>query len=142
MSSAHGFTDKNITNPLAQSSLSVNGQSQTMAPVMSTQPTLVTTNPTTARIPSAIIQGRTPVLGEGGVLVQGPGGLVSANGAYIQNQVPTQFGHGGNIAVANGEEGNSNLMWLLDFKLDFFNDSEAGRSNFGLISILILLPFK
>ena len=133
MSSAHGFNDKNVTNPLAQSSLSVNGQSPSMTPVMSTQPTLVTTNTTTARIPSAIIQGRAPVLGEGGVLVQGPGGLVSANGAYIQNPVPTQFGHGGNVAVANGEEGNSNLMWLLDFKLDFFNDSEAGKRNFGLI---------
>jgi len=26
--------------------------------------------------------------------------------------------------VQPGEEGN-NLMWLLDFKLDFFNDAEA-----------------
>ena len=26
--------------------------------------------------------------------------------------------------VVGGEEGN-NLMWLLDFKLDFFNDAEA-----------------
>ena len=120
---------------MAQSPLLVNGQSQGTAPVMSTQPMLVTSNATTARIPSAIIQGRAPVLGEGGVLVQGPGGLVSANGAYIQNPVPSQFGHGGNVAVANGEEGNSNLMWLLDFKLDFFNDSEAGKSNFRMISI-------
>ena len=106
-----------------------------MAPVMSAQPTLVTTSQSTARIPSAIIPGRAPFLGEGGVLVQGPNGLVSANGAYIQNPVPTQFGHGGNVTVANGEEGNSNLMWLLDFKLDFFNDSEAGKINFGSISI-------
>ena len=80
--------------------------------------------------------GRTPVLGEGGVLLQGPSGLVSANGAYIQNPGPNQFGQGSNIAIANGEEGNSNLMWLLDFKLDFFNDSEAGKNYFKLLSFI------
>ena len=96
---------------------------------MSSPSTIISTNPTTSRVQSAILPGRTQILGENGVLVQGPGGLVSANGAYIPNAVSSQFGHGTNIAVNNGEEGNNNLMWLLDFKLDFFNDSEAGKSH-------------
>jgi hypothetical protein len=45
--------------------------------------------------------------------------------------------------VQPGEEGN-NLMWLLDFKLDFFNDAEAKEKgkqrNFSIFSIF--LPSK
>ena len=95
---------------------------------MSTQPTSVSTNQTSARVPSAIVPGKAQILGEGGVLVQGPGGLVSANGAYIPTSVSSQFGNGSNVAFTNGEEGNNNLMWLLDFKLDFFNEQEAGKN--------------
>ena len=95
---------------------------------MSTPPTSVSTHQTSARVPSAIVPGRAQILGEGGVLVQGPGGLVSANGAYIPTSVSSQFGHTSNVAFANGEEGNNNLMWLLDFKLDFFNEQEAGKN--------------
>jgi hypothetical protein len=34
-------------------------------------------------------------------------------------------GRGRPADVAGGEEQGNNLMWLLDFKLDFFNDAEA-----------------
>ena len=121
--------NKNILTP-SQVPLSVQNQSHTLVPGMSVPSTMISTNPTTSRIQPAIVPGRTQILGENGVLVQGPGGIVSANGAYIPNAVPSQFGHGTNIAVSNGEEGNNNLMWLLDFKLDFFNDQEAGKSQF------------
>ena len=36
-----------------------------------------------------------------------------------------------------GEEGN-NLMWLLDFKLDFFNDAEAKEKGESLTPLSFL----
>ena len=78
---------------------------------------------------STVASGRPHLVGEnGGIVIQNPGTLVGANGAYQ----PAQFGHGTSLAVNGGEEGNSNLMWLLDFKLDFFNDAEAGKMAFTL----------
>ena len=46
--------------------------------------------------------------------------------------------------VQPGEEGN-NLMWLLDFKLDFFNDAEAkekGKQFFLIFLSEFLLTLK
>ena len=75
-----------------------------------------------------MVPGRTQVLGETGVVLQGPGALMGASGAYPPSSVSSQFGHGAGVAVNSGEEGNNNLMWLLDFKLDFFNDPDTGRA--------------
>ena len=43
--------------------------------------------------------------------------------------------------IQAGEEGN-NLMWLLDFKLDFFNDEakEKGESLFFVNALCLLSP--
>ena len=74
-----------------------------------------------------MISGKAQVVGENGVGLQGPGAIVGANAAYPSSSGPSQFGHGTSLAINGGEEGNNNLMWLLDFKLDFFNDPDTGK---------------
>jgi hypothetical protein len=89
-----------------------------------------------------MVPGRTQVLGETGVVLQGSGALMGANNVYPYNSVPSQFGQGTGVAVNSGEEGSNNLMWLLDFKLDFFNDQEAGRAQCkAIIHIYIIITF-
>ena len=67
---------------------------------------------------------------------------MGTSGAYQSSSVASQFGHGTGVAVNSGEEGNNNLMWLLDFKLDFFNDPDTGRAQCKfIIHIYINITF-
>ena len=64
---------------------------------------------------------------QNGVEIQGPV-TVGGNCPYPSTSAPSHFNHGTGLAINGGEEGNNNLMWLLDFKLDFFNDQDTGKS--------------
>ena len=132
-------SDENRINPRSpQMSVST---SNTTPQFAATTASLTSATTSIGRFPqSTVASGRPHLVGEnGGIVIQNPGTLVGANGAYQ----PAQFGHGTSLAVNGGEEGNSNLMWLLDFKLDFFNDAEAGKMAFTLtrwVSITHLAP--
>ena len=133
-----------VSTPSPHESASTSNPSHQFAPIQSLSTTpLSTTTPITGRFPSsAMVPGRTQSLGETGVVLQGSGALMGANGAYPSSSVPSQFGHGTGVAVNSGEEGNNNLMWLLDFKLDFFNDPDTGRAQCkAIIQIYISITF-
>ena len=125
-SSGTSNNNKNLCSLTPQSSvISNHPQSHQLIPVSIVSTTPLTTTPTTGRLPpSSTISGKAQIVGENGIGLQTSGGGVGGNGSYPSTS--SQFGHGTSVAINGGEEGNNNLMWLLDFKLDFFNDPDTG----------------
>ena len=119
---------KSACNSSPHGSVSINNQSHHFIPIQSSSPASSSSTLAAGRIPTtSMVSGRAQVLGDNGVVLQSSSALMGVNGAYPSSSVPSQFGHGTSLALNNGEEGNNNLMWLLDFKLDFFNDADAGN---------------
>ena len=112
----------------SQGLVALRNQSHQFAPLSAVSTATTTQATSMGRIPtSSITTGNPHILGENGVVIQGSGPLMGTNGIYPTGSVSSQFAPGTSFAVNSGEEGNSNLMWLLDFKLDFFNDPDSGR---------------
>ena len=85
--------------------------------------------PKTASRKSAVLAAQRPLVRNGANLASNPGPRFTGS---AQTLAPGGPGPGG---VPGDPENANNLMWLLDFKLDFFNEGETGAVSKGEIGL-------